>query len=309
VTEPPSGSTAPSVPEAPSRPPAPAPSTQSPTRRALRPRRGPHARVSATPDLHRASRSTRRRCRIERPDSNGQDAPVARHVAPAERHRAWPHAPPATHSEEGRSPQATPRWWPPPSLRTPSAPRPTANPGARAADGGAADVTARARASGATWSASTSSPTPPDRHARGPLARRALRLEVADDTNQIDGNVYRDGSKTSCRHGGGVRRHRIPKNAVLYRGDVHYDRDDVEGGGDGPARASSRCFGRARSSCARSRRTDRRQRRPPHQEVSLPGRFACSCQLLGVRISKRLSDNERRRLRRIVDEVRPEGHG
>jgi len=27
----------------------------------------------------------------------------------------------------------------------------------------------------------------------------------------------------------------IPKNAVLYRGDVHYDRDDVEGGGDGPA--------------------------------------------------------------------------
>ena len=46
------------------------------------------------------------------------------------------------------------------------------------------------------------------------------------------------------------------------------------------------------------------------QEVSLPGRFAVlvpNSSAFGI--SKRLGDNERRRLRRIVDEVRPAGHG
>jgi ribonuclease E len=46
------------------------------------------------------------------------------------------------------------------------------------------------------------------------------------------------------------------------------------------------------------------------QEVSLPGRFAVlvpNSSAFGI--SKRLGDNERRRLRKIVDEIRPEGHG
>jgi ribonuclease E len=46
------------------------------------------------------------------------------------------------------------------------------------------------------------------------------------------------------------------------------------------------------------------------QEVSLPGRFAVlvpNSSAFGI--SKRLGDNERKRLRRIVDDVRPEGHG
>src|SRR6202042_1264184 len=54
----------------------------------------------------------------------------------------------------------------------------------------------------------------------------------ADDTNQIDGNVYRGrvqnvlpGMEAAFIDIG------IPKNAVLYRGDVRYDRDDIEGGG------------------------------------------------------------------------------
>src|SRR5439155_22722112 len=46
------------------------------------------------------------------------------------------------------------------------------------------------------------------------------------------------------------------------------------------------------------------------QEVSLPGRF---CVLVPnsdtYGISKRLADDERKRLRRILDEIRPEGHG
>ncbi|MBV8462456.1 MAG: ribonuclease E/G, partial [Acidimicrobiales bacterium] len=54
---------------------------------------------------------------------------------------------------------------------------------------------------------------------------------AADDTNQIDGNVYRGrvqnvlpGMEAAFVDIG------IPKNAVLYRGDVRYDRDDIEGG-------------------------------------------------------------------------------
>ena len=46
------------------------------------------------------------------------------------------------------------------------------------------------------------------------------------------------------------------------------------------------------------------------QEVSLPGRFAVlvpNSSAFGI--SKRLGDNERRRLRRIIDEVKPAGHG
>ena len=55
---------------------------------------------------------------------------------------------------------------------------------------------------------------------------------AADDTNQIDGNVYRGrvqnvlpGMEAAFVDIG------IPKNAVLYLGDVRYDRDDIEGGG------------------------------------------------------------------------------
>src|SRR5205807_5679923 len=46
------------------------------------------------------------------------------------------------------------------------------------------------------------------------------------------------------------------------------------------------------------------------QEVSLPGRFVVlipNSSTYGI--SKRLSDEERRRLRRILDDVKPEGHG
>ncbi len=54
---------------------------------------------------------------------------------------------------------------------------------------------------------------------------------AADETNQIDGNIYRGrvqnvlpGMEAAFIDIG------IPKNAVLYRGDVRYDREDVDGG-------------------------------------------------------------------------------
>ena len=46
------------------------------------------------------------------------------------------------------------------------------------------------------------------------------------------------------------------------------------------------------------------------QEVSLPGRFVVlipDSETYGI--SKRLGDDERRRLRKILDDVRPAGHG
>src|ERR1700748_2637624 len=55
---------------------------------------------------------------------------------------------------------------------------------------------------------------------------------AADETTQIDGNIYRGrvqnvlpGMEAAFVDIG------IPKNAVLYRGDVRYDREDVEGQG------------------------------------------------------------------------------
>ena len=54
---------------------------------------------------------------------------------------------------------------------------------------------------------------------------------AADDTNQIDGNVYL-GRVQNVLPGMEAAFVDIgtPKNAVLYWGDVRYDRDDVEGG-------------------------------------------------------------------------------
>ena len=54
---------------------------------------------------------------------------------------------------------------------------------------------------------------------------------AADDATQIDGNIYR-GRVQNVLPGMEAAFVDIgtPKNAVLYRGDVRYDRDDVEGG-------------------------------------------------------------------------------
>jgi ribonuclease E len=154
----------------------------------------------------------------------------------------------------------------------------------------------------------------PDRHAGGPLAGRALRLPGSDDTNQIDGNVYRGrvqnvlpGMEAAFVDIG------IPKNAVLYRGDVRYDRDDIEGGGGG-SRAQPRIEDVLKAGqtilCQVTKNPIGAKGARLTQEVSLPGRFAVlvpNSSAFGI--SKRLGDNERRRLRRIIDEVKPAGHG
>jgi ribonuclease E len=137
---------------------------------------------------------------------------------------------------------------------------------------------------------------------------------AADDTTQIDGNVYRGrvqnvlpGMEAAFVDIG------IPKNAVLYRGDVRYDKDDIEGGGNGGSsqpRIEDVLKAGQTILCQVTKNPIGAKGARLTQEVSLPGRFAVlvpNSSAFGI--SKRLGDNERRRLRRIIDEVKPAGHG
>jgi ribonuclease E len=134
---------------------------------------------------------------------------------------------------------------------------------------------------------------------------------AADDTTQIDGNVYRGrvqnvlpGMEAAFVDIG------IPKNAVLYRGDVRYDRDDIEGGASQQPRIEDVLKAGQTILCQVTKNPIGAKGARLTQEVSLPGRFAVlvpNSSAFGI--SKRLGDNERRRLRRIIDEVKPAGHG
>jgi ribonuclease E len=134
---------------------------------------------------------------------------------------------------------------------------------------------------------------------------------TADDTNQIDGNVYRGrvqnvlpGMEAAFIDIG------IPKNAVLYRGDVRYDREDIEGGASQQPRIEDVLKAGQTILCQVTKNPIGAKGARLTQEVSLPGRFAVlvpNSSAFGI--SKRLGDNERRRLRRIIDEVKPPGHG
>ena len=148
----------------------------------------------------------------------------------------------------------------------------------------------------------------------------------SDDANQIDGNIYL-GRVQNVLPGMEAAFIDIgtPKNAVLYRGDVRYDKDDLEtpsGGGDSkPTRG--KLAGVARDArieqllrtgqtvlCQVTKNPIGTKGARLTQEVSLPGRFVVlipNSDTYGI--SKRLADDERKRLRRILDEVRPAGHG
>ena len=138
-----------------------------------------------------------------------------------------------------------------------------------------------------------------------------------DDVNQIDGNIYL-GRVQNVLPGMEAAFVDIgtPKNAVLYRGDVHYDRDDVEGagGGGGGGKNAARIEQLLRPGqtilCQVTKNPIGTKGARLTQEVSLPGRFVVlipNSDTYGI--SKRLPDDERKRLRRILDDVRPAGHG
>ncbi len=133
---------------------------------------------------------------------------------------------------------------------------------------------------------------------------------ASDDATQIDGNIYR-GRVQNVLPGMEAAFVDIgtPKNAVLYHGDVRYDTDDVETSSAQPRIEQLLRPGQS-ILCQVTKNPIGAKGARLTQEVSLPGRFVVLVpNSTAYGISKRLEDSERKRLRRIVDAVRPPGHG
>jgi ribonuclease E len=153
----------------------------------------------------------------------------------------------------------------------------------------------------------------------------------ADDITQIDGNIYL-GRVQNVLPGMEAAFIDIgtPKNAVLYRGDVRFDKDEVDAdslnaGREDEGAVEPRTIGGRTTNAARIEQLLRAGQttvcqvtKNPigtkgarlTQEVSLPGRFVVlipNSDTYGI--SKRLTDQERKRLRKILDDVRPPNHG
>ena len=146
----------------------------------------------------------------------------------------------------------------------------------------------------------------------------------ADQATEIDGNIYL-GRVQNVLPGMEAAFVDIgtPKNAVLYRGDVRYDSDDVEAEGDGDGQAGKNGGKNGKEAriehllkggqnilCQVTKNPIAHKGARLTQEVSLPGRFVVlipGSDTYGI--SKRLADDERKRLRRVLDDIRPEGHG
>jgi len=138
----------------------------------------------------------------------------------------------------------------------------------------------------------------------------------SDDVSQIHGNIYL-GRVQNVLPGMEAAFVDIstPKNAVLYRGDVHYDPEDVDGGGTGKGNTSNLRIEQILKAkqtivCQVTKNPIGAKGARLTQEVSLPGRFVVlipNSSTYGI--SKRLSDDERKRLRNILDKVKPKQHG
>ena len=148
--------------------------------------------------------------------------------------------------------------------------------------------------------------------------RRLIEFRVsrpADDVSQIHGNIYLGrvqnvlpGMETAFVDIG------TPKNAVLYRGDVQYDPDEIEGGRTDGDQVKPRIEELLKPKqsilCQVTKNPIGEKGARLTQDVSLAGRFVVLVpKSTGFGISKRLPDGERRRLRSILEKVKPDGHG
>ena len=132
----------------------------------------------------------------------------------------------------------------------------------------------------------------------------------ADDVSQIHGNIYL-GRVQNVLPGMEAAFVDIatPKNAVLYRGDVQYDQEDIEQKGKN-ARIEDILKARQMIMCQVTKNPIGAKGARLTQEVSLPGRFVVlipNSKTYGI--SKRLPDDTRKRLRNILDRVKPDQHG
>jgi ribonuclease E len=132
----------------------------------------------------------------------------------------------------------------------------------------------------------------------------------ADDDLQIHGNIYL-GRVQNVLPGMEAAFVDIgtQKNAVLYRGDVQFDKEDVVEQGPDP-RIEQVLKARQMILCQVTKNPIGAKGGRLTQEVSLPGRFVVlipDSRTYGI--SKRLPEGERRRLRGILDRIKPEQHG
>jgi ribonuclease E len=131
-----------------------------------------------------------------------------------------------------------------------------------------------------------------------------------DDTLSIDGNIYL-GRVQNVLPGMEAAFIDIgtPKNGVLYRGDVVYDPADVEGS-QRPRIESVLRNGQSITVQVTKNPIAHKGARLT-QEVSLAGRFVVMVpgQPQTYGISKRLPDDERKRLRTVLDRLRPSDAG
>ncbi|HEY9555399.1 MAG TPA: Rne/Rng family ribonuclease, partial [Acidimicrobiales bacterium] len=135
----------------------------------------------------------------------------------------------------------------------------------------------------------------------------------SDDVSQIHGNIYL-GKVQNVLPGMEAAFVDIatPKNAVLYRGDVQYDAEDLEGGAKAAANLRIEQILKPKQMiiCQVTKNPIGAKGARLTQEVSLPGRFVVlipNSSTYGI--SKRLADDERKRLRAILDSVKPKQHG
>ena len=132
----------------------------------------------------------------------------------------------------------------------------------------------------------------------------------ADDETQIHGNIYL-GRVQNVLPGMEAAFVDIgtAKNAVLYRGDVQFDKEDVVEQGPDP-RIEHVLRARQMILCQVTKNPIGAKGGRLTQEVSLPGRFVVlipDSRTYGI--SKRLPEGERRRLRSVLDRIKPEQHG
>ncbi len=133
----------------------------------------------------------------------------------------------------------------------------------------------------------------------------------ADDVSQIHGNIY-VGRVQNVLPGMEAAFVDIgtPKNAVLYRGDMQYDPEDVEGRRAEQPRIEELLKARQTIVCQVTKNPIAHKGARLTQEVSLPGRFVVLVPNTSTYgISKRLPDGERARLRNILDKAKPKRHG
>ena len=133
----------------------------------------------------------------------------------------------------------------------------------------------------------------------------------SDDVFQIHGNIYL-GRVQNVLPGMEAAFVDIstPKNAVLYRGDVTFDSDDVEPSQAKNLKIEQILKARQTILCQVTKNPIAHKGARLTTEVSLPGRFVVlvpNSSTYGI--SKRLPDAERKRLRQALDRVKPKEHG